>query len=204
MEKKFIENKGKTYYHKGYAHRGWHKESQATLSKNLTKDIKDGLIVEIGVFGGVSILNIAEHCKTNNTKIIGIDPWELTIPNDDNGKKLSTYRFREENLIDARTNLEMICTKLRYDHISLIKDFSHRAVNSFSDLSIDLLYIDGEHTYNAVKMDLDLWYPKMKHKATIWGDDWHIPGVRQAVNEFCDAQKLQYQVEANSFVIKLS
>lgn len=52
MEKKFIENKGKTYYHKGYAHRGWHKESQATLSKNLTKDIKDGLIVENRRFWG--------------------------------------------------------------------------------------------------------------------------------------------------------
>ena len=53
-----------------------------------------------------------------------------------------------------------------------------------------LLYIDGEHTYNAVKMDLELWHPKMKHKSTIWGDDWNILGVRQAVNEFCDAQKI--------------
>jgi len=204
MEKKFIASRGKTYKHRGYPHRGWHHPRQAALSKRLTKHIKNGLIVEIGVFGGVSLLNIAEQCMTNGTRMVGIDPWELTVPNDGHGKKLSNYRFMKGNLVDARNNLIKICKELKYDHISLIKDFSHLAVGTFEDATIDLLYIDGEHTYNAVKMDLELWFSKMKQNSVIWGDDWHKDGVRKAVDEFCKGNGLKYETEANSFIIKLT
>ena len=37
-----------------------------------------GLIVEIGVFAGLSLLTIAEACKANSVRIVGIDLWDST------------------------------------------------------------------------------------------------------------------------------
>ncbi len=61
---------------------------------------------------------------------------------------------------------------------------SIQAAALFADRSIDFLLVDGSHDYESVLADLKAWYPKMKDGATIGGDDWTKPGVRQAVLEF--------------------
>lgn len=43
------------------------------------KNVNNGLFVEIGVFGGASLLSNYDLCIQNNIKIIGIDPFENTI-----------------------------------------------------------------------------------------------------------------------------
>jgi predicted O-methyltransferase YrrM len=64
---------------------------------------------------------------------------------------------------------------------------SDEAVTQFDDLSIDFIYIDGCHTYEAVKKDLQNYYPKIKHGGIISGHDYGgptTPGTTKAVNEF--------------------
>ena len=40
--------------------------------------------------------------------------------------------------------------------------FFNEALQHFQDDSVDLLHIDGLHTYEAVKEDFTNWYPKVK------------------------------------------
>lgn len=51
---------------------------------------------------------------------------------------------------------------------------------------IDMVYIDGDHSYEACRADIDLWVPWVKEGGLIAFHDYgtpHTPGVVQAVDE---------------------
>jgi predicted O-methyltransferase YrrM len=66
-----------------------------------------------------------------------------------------------------------------------IKATSKAASKKFADESLDVVFIDLTHTYEAVKEDIALWLPKVKKGGYLAGDDYHEnwPGVIQAVDE---------------------
>jgi hypothetical protein len=50
---------------------------------------------------------------------------------------------------------------------------------------IDMVYIDGGHSYGEVIEDLRAWYPYLKKDGFLVGDDYgHAPGVVKAIHEF--------------------
>ena len=63
----------------------------------------------------------------------------------------------------------------------------------FEDNSIDLVIIDMEHTYEAVKNDIRTWLPKVKDGGYLIGDDYNegwFPGVCRAVNELLPERRV--------------
>ena len=56
---------------------------------------------------------------------------------------------------------------------------------------IYLLFIDGDHSYQAVRADLEVWYDHLAPGATILFHDHDetSPGVMQAVAEFVDTHR---------------
>jgi glycosyltransferase involved in cell wall biosynthesis len=56
----------------------------------------------------------------------------------------------------------------KYGHFSvLLKSTFDNAVNQFGDGCIDLLHIDGCHTYDAVRHDFETWIPKLSADALV-------------------------------------
>lgn len=49
--------------------------------------------------------------------------------------------------------------------------------------TVDIAYIDGDHSYPAVKDDIGVWYPKVAVGGALCGHDYHMPSVQQAVLE---------------------
>jgi hypothetical protein len=70
----------------------------------------------------------------------------------------------------------------KFDHIQAL---SSEASLQFENESCDVVFIDMEHTYEAVKNDIDLWLPKVKLGGYLAGHDyspdWY--GVVRAVDE---------------------
>jgi hypothetical protein len=67
----------------------------------------------------------------------------------------------------------------------MIRDYSDNVVDEFEDESLDLLFIDGLHTYEQVLIDSHNYYSKVKTGSIFSGHDYTaIPGVNKAVIEF--------------------
>lgn len=77
-----------------------------------------------------------------------------------------------------------------------LKKFNHKivelpwrsdiAVSNIADESLDFCYIDGDHSYEGVKRDIELYYPKLKWGGVLGGHDFSgtFLGVIRAVLEF--------------------
>lgn len=103
----------------------------------------------------------------------------------DKGKSLSVARMV------ADKGVEVYGVDVREDPEVAGTNFIHKR----SDLAakqwkgtVDVLFIDGDHSYEGCKTDIDSWYPHMaEHGVMLFHDcDRSSPGVVKAVHEFAD------------------
>ncbi len=117
---------------------------------------KPKILVELGAFSGTSYCAFCQTVKKLNlsTKCYAIDNWQ--------GDPHGGY-YGEEVFQDLKQHHD-----IRYGMFStLIRSEFDEAVKHFGDKSIDLLHIDGYHTYEAVKHDFETWLPKLSDSAIV-------------------------------------
>jgi SAM-dependent methyltransferase len=73
----------------------------------------------------------------------------------------------------------------------IVKAKSPECAVSYADGSLDLVYLDANHSYEAVLADIQAWLPKLRPGGALAGHDYvdgELPqgrfGVKRAVNEF--------------------
>jgi predicted O-methyltransferase YrrM len=155
---------------------GWFSDEEAQIYRGLVQRIHHGIIVEIGVWQGRSLQAILDVCRDNNNRVFAIDNWNPPADDPD----YAEARDADIYAIFLR-NLE------RLGHtatVEVIRDESVRAAARFADGSVDLLFLDADHNYEAVKRDIYAWLPKLKDHSCLCGHDYTFrEGVRQAVHE---------------------
>lgn len=80
------------------------------------------------------------------------------------------------------------------DRANVHRVTSLMAADATPDSSLDLVFIDADHSYEAVKADIKAWTPKVRAGGYVTGHDFAVPkypGVSRAVLEEFPAHSLQ-------------
>ena len=161
-----------------------YEKHRSKITSLLNKMHPNGIGAEIGVKQGKFSKILMDGWL--GCKLCLIDPWE------DQDK--SIY---DESVHDHDSDYQTMLLNLKdySNRYEIIKQYSTDAHSNFTKNSLDFIYIDGNHSYEGVKSDLELFYPKLKNGGIMMGDDYHQHdiekvfdanfGVTKAVNEFC-------------------
>lgn len=140
------------------------------MMKLVKDNIKNSMVgVEIGVYKGGNACNMLLHLPIKMLYLI--DPY---IDSDDiyDSAKKKVRSFKNK--------------------VKLIRKLSENATNDVPN-EVDFVYIDGDHSYEYVKRDIEMYYPKVKVGGIIGGHNFELlfPGIIKAVLEFTDKHNLE-------------
>jgi len=160
---------------------------------------KNSICAEIGTYDGDFAKKILYF--TNPKKIHLIDPWV------DSWHAGAPHQDKMDNRY--QNVLKRFDREINLGQVVINRGYSHEIYNSFEDNYFDWIYIDGNHQYEFVKKDLELYYPKIKIGGFITGDDyygkgkWWQDGVKRAVDEFIVTKLVKLIIIKNSqFLLK--
>ena len=108
--------------------------------------------------------NLMGFCE-EGFEIYGVDPY------------LEEHRntIRKNRSDTMQEIYDMVSAETKpYPKCKIIRKTSAEAVKDFEDRSLDFVYIDADHTFGHVAMDLMLWAPKVRKYGIISGHDYFV------------------------------
>lgn len=135
---------------------------------------------EVGVQRGRNALVMFQNIP--DLELTLVDPYED-----------HPYNIRTFGKINHQKFKKMAAKRFNGYKVNWLYGFSEDMACKVKDESLDFVYIDGEHFYQFVMLDLILWYRKVRQGGIIAGHDYRKYAskkrfkVMEAVNNFTDA-----------------
>jgi hypothetical protein len=173
----------------------------ADIYDSLVARAADGAVfVEVGAYLGRSSLYLASRIKQagKNIRLHVVDRWDGWVYSDCHAEASPAQTqdvFGQFVRNVRRAQVE--------DVIYPLKMSSEQAANLFEDGTLDFVFLDADHAYEAVRRDLAAWFPKVKRRGVLGGHDYlnaDFPDVRRAADAFFREQELPLQIHGTSFL----
>jgi predicted O-methyltransferase YrrM len=128
----------------------------------------DGRAVEIGAYAGEGTAIFGRHFA----EVVSIDPWLNGYDNGDVASHQCPMKWVHREWLERTRDLP---------NVRCIRGTSAGAASHFGDGSLDFVYIDGDHRYEAVRSDLELYRPKLRKGGVLAGHDLSFNAMQQAL-----------------------
>jgi len=150
-------------------------------------------IVELGSYKGKSTAYLARGAKIGyGAPVFAVDAWS---------EEVSAWRNRVLERLPSATYREFLAQLDKagvQDQVSAIQSLTALAADMWEfhyakDHPVGLLYIDGDHHFEAVLADFRAWRPHLAPDALVIFDDYDTetnPGVLAAVSALADAGEI--------------
>lgn len=173
---------------------GWGIDPQHKIIMDVTKP---RFMVEVGSFKGLSATNFAKQMRSSHEPndcllLICVDTWLGTTtawesPDKENPTHGNTLYLRNGypslyyqflyNVIDEKHHDMIVPLPLP----GVMGAIFLRRKNA----KPDTIFIDGCHDEECVYEDIKRWFPILKNKGIMFGDDYFTASVKKAVSKFC-------------------
>ena len=207
------------FKYKEYWRKAGLKKYYGQIFVDLVKQQNPKNFLEIGVFTGVTARNVCELLYLINNKdffYLGIDLFEdfheaisdEVVPeflvkkqNFSNPLKSLVYNFLLKEKLNSLGSVSKFLKKFQ-NNIELKKGNSLNILPK-TDLKIfDMIFVDGGHSYETVKFELDIILKNIKHNCLVVCDDYSLKeatGVKKAIDESLIENSCNFKVVANRF-----
>jgi hypothetical protein len=207
------------FKYKEYWRKAGLKKYYGQIFVDLVKQQNPKNFLEIGVFTGVTARNVCELLYLINNKdffYLGIDLFEdfheaisdEVVPeflvkkqNFSNPLKSLVYNFLLKEKLNSLGSVSKFLKKFQ-NNIELKKGNSLNILPK-TDLKIfDMIFVDGGHSYETVKFELDIILKSIKDNCLVVFDDYSLQeatGVKKAIDESVRENSFNFKVVANRF-----
>lgn len=129
----------------------------------IIEQLKPRIFVELGTHYGHSYFSFCQSVQANGltTKCYAVDTWQ----GDEHAGRYGEDVFGYVDGLNQRQY---------YSFSRLLRMYFDDALAYFSDGTVDLLHIDGLHTYEAVRHDFEAWLPKLSSRGVVLFHDINV------------------------------
>ena len=155
---------------------GWFHHGELVLE--LIEQLRPQTIVELGTWRGASAIAMARLARTWGGVVYCVDTWMGEVNGGVESGPPAMLGEVGRNIVAAG-----VASSIR-----LIPALTVDAAAWWTG-PIDFLWIDADHTYDAVRADLEAWVPHVRIGGLFAGDDYGhtlYPGVAQAWDRWAD------------------
>lgn len=150
--------------------KGWCSYEKACHMRKVIEDLQAKYCVEIGVFGGRSLIPQAVQLKAQNGVIIGIDAFsnDIAIEQDTSIHKDS---WTIMPIAEAKAACEQAIKDYGLEKNCFLIQAPSNKIHSFLVPEIDVLHIDGSHVASKALEDVYNWVHKLRKGGVLYFDD---------------------------------